>query len=144
MKSYINIAGLVALVISFFSLPMTAKADGVALSMFGVNDHIDLYPSDEAAACDEIIASGIKFVRIGPSSFAATVESLLCDLVVSACIRFHQSESFSTWIATALAWILACLFPARDLDRHARLRFIYASRQRRYSSRAIHHHYHGD
>lgn len=45
--------------------PESSRADSAALSRFGINEHIFRY-SDYDAECNEIIASGIKWIRIGP------------------------------------------------------------------------------
>jgi hypothetical protein len=53
-------AGLIVFVVGH-SQPASAGA----MDTYGINDHLDRY-SDYNAACDEIIASGVKWVRVGP------------------------------------------------------------------------------
>ncbi len=68
MNSFNKILSLALLVTVYLTVPHLAKADSAALNRLGICDHLVNYSaSDSSAACDEIIASGIKFVRADAS-----------------------------------------------------------------------------
>jgi hypothetical protein len=66
LKHFCRLLLVFATTIFFIPITQTAHAASADLDKFGICDHPQRY-ADWSASCDEIIASGIKWVRISPT-----------------------------------------------------------------------------